>query len=55
MKIQKTSFHPAAIKEMGFKMFQELYSSVLRGDLKAHFEAITGEKVKKSRTNKDSE
>ena len=37
---------------MGFEAFEKVYKNTLRGDLKAHYETITGEKVKKTRTEK---
>jgi len=52
MKIQNTSFNPEGIRNMGFEAFEKVYKNTLRGDLKAHYETITGEKVKKTRTEK---
>ena len=37
---------------MGFEAFEKVYKNTLRGDLKAHYEAITGEKVPKSSPEK---
>jgi hypothetical protein len=56
MKIGKTYFNPEAkeaIKAMGFEGFKKVYSKLLKGDLKAHFEKLTGEKVKSTRKKKD--
>ena len=41
-----------AIKSMGFEAFKRTYAKVLRGDLEAHYYAITGEKVPKSSPEK---
>ena len=55
IKIQTTSFNKDAIKAMGFEGFKKRYSKVIRGDMKSHFEAITGEKVKQKRAPKEND
>lgn len=54
VKIQRTIFNPESIKEMGFEAFKTIYSNTLRGDIKEHFETITGEKVKTASKTKKS-